>query len=112
MSSKNVRGTNSNGAETHDSCVNVLVAVFGKFVELKLKPKQVRAFAKACLLVGQKARDSWHVMQLITVLLDEADEEGVPNSKLGTHLLERVQSKPLPKVKRSFNPFVLEESLK
>jgi hypothetical protein len=88
--------------------VNLAVAIFNKFADLRLSPAQVRGLAKACVIVSQEARNAWHTMQIITVLFDEAEEDGVPLSKWGTYIFKRVQDKPLPRVSRSFNPFVRE----
>lgn len=96
-------------AEAHKACVTVILALFIKYILHEHEPAQLRSLAKAWLIAGQEARSPWHMAQLITALDDEAEEEGVPLSEWGTHLLKRVRTKPLPKVKKSFNPFVWEE---
>ncbi len=91
--------------------VNLVVALINKFTDWSFDQTQLRKLAKAYVIVSQKARNAWHIMQIVTVLFDEAENDGVPLSKWGTYILKRVQNKPLPRVSRSFNPFVWEESL-
>jgi hypothetical protein len=102
---KQERKTTTPNEDAEKTALNLALALFILYIEHRRTPRQLRALVKAWQIVARKARSPWHLAQLIRFLDEEMDEDEIPISRRGTHLLRRVQSKPLPKVPKSYDPF-------
>ena len=90
----------SSAANDHALYIKVIWGLLKKYtmvdMDLGDDPKEIRAIAKAWLIVGEGARDAQHFVDLLEELDWEMFDEEVPLPERGTHLLRRVSSKPLP----------------
>lgn len=100
--------TQPQNAGAEKAALTSVLALFILYIEHRHTTAQLRALAKAWLIVSREARSPWHMAQLIQLLNEEMEEDEIPLSKQGTYLLRRVQSKALPKVPKSYNPFTWE----
>jgi len=76
------------------------------YTTLKFSPSERRSYLEQVNVLWNRLQNRRRFIQYHQYFFDEAEENRVSTFKIGRYLAERLKSKELPKLSRSYNPWV------